>query len=79
MKAKHVAAKAKQDLTKEFSTATKAGAQTLDLDAVDASPVRILRKSEPTPASSPAPPVILAPVISTTIPTALSVTFVIPV
>ena len=77
-KAKRVAAKSKQDLTKEFSTAIDADVKTPDLDAVNASPVRIPRKSEPVPASSPAPPVLPAQVIPVTIPTVLPTTVIIP-
>ena len=48
-KANRVAAKAKQDLTKEFSTTTYTDTKTPDLYTIDASSVRIPRKSEPIP------------------------------
>ena len=77
-KAKRVGAKTKQDLAEEFSTTTDADAKTPYLDTIDASPVRILRNSEPIPALSPAPPILPIQIIPATIPTVPLVTVVIP-
>ena len=76
-KAKRAATKAKQYLTEELSTATDTNTRTPGLDAVDASPVRIPRKYEPTPVSIPTLPVLPALVIPAKIPTVPPATVVI--
>ena len=77
-RAKLAAAKAKQDLTEELSTTTDTDAKPPDLDVVNASMVRILRKFDPPPVLSPALPVLQAHVVQATIPKAPPVTVIIP-
>ena len=77
-KAKYTAAKDKQDLTKEFSTATNADVQTPDLDDVVKSPTRIPRRFEPTHTSSPDLSVLPAQFIPATITTMPPATVIIP-
>ena len=64
-KAKRAAAKAKQDLAKEFATAANIEANTLDLDTVNVIPVQIPRKFDLNSASILATHVVTAQDIPT--------------